>query len=295
MFDKLPESEVLGQDVTFWNSIVTGYFRFGHIKEGITQFCRMQLFGVRPDAYSLCILLGVSDGYLRYAKQIHGYSLRNVFYADPFLDSALIDMYFSCGRPLDAWRLFKDLEDKGNVVAWNVMIGGFCENGLWENSLEVYLSAKNEKVKLVSESFASTLTACCRGEFVSFGMQVHCDVVRLGFENDPYVCTSLLTMYSKCKLVEDAENVFDQVSVKKTELWNAMISAYVGNGYAYDGLKIYKQMKLLKIPPDSLTATNVLSSCSLGGSYDFGRLIHAELVKRPIQSNVALQSALLTM
>jgi pentatricopeptide repeat protein len=295
VFDKLPESEVSGQDVTFWNSIVNGYFRFGHKKEGIAQFCRMQLFGVRPDAYSLCILLGASDGHLGYAKQIHGYSVRKVFYGDPFLDSALIYMYFSCGRPLDAWRLFKDLEDKGNVVAWNVMIGGFGENGLWENSLEVYLLAKNENVKLVSASFTSTLSACCQGEFVSFGMQVHCDLVKLGFENDPYVCTSLLTMYSKCKLVEDAENVFDQVSVKKTELWNAMISAYVGNGRSSDGLKIYKQMKLLQIPPDSLTATNVLSSCCLVGSYDFGRLIHAELVKRPIQSNVALQSALLTM
>jgi hypothetical protein len=60
--------------------------------------------------------------------------------------------------------------------------------------------------------------------------------------------------------------------------------------------KIYKQMKLLKIPTDSLTVTDVLSSCSSVGSYDFGSLIHTELEKkRPVQSNVALQSALLTM
>ncbi|CAK7339991.1 unnamed protein product [Dovyalis caffra] len=295
VFDKLPDSEVSVQDVTFWNSTLDGYFRFGHIKEGIAHFCRMQLFGVRPDAYSLCILLGASGGHLGYAKQIHGYSARNVFYCDPYLDSALIDIYFSCGRAMDAWCLFKYLEDKGNVVAWNVMIGGFGENGLWENSLEVYFLAKNENVKFVSASFTSTLSVCCQGEFVSFGRQVHCDVVKLGFVDDPYVCTSLLTMYSKCKLVEDAENVFHHVSEKKTELWNAMISAYVGNGCAYDGLKTYRQMKLLKILPDSLTVTNILSSCSLVGSYDFGRLIHTELEKRPIQSNVALQSALLTM
>jgi hypothetical protein len=39
-------------------------------------------------------------------------------------------------------------------------------------------------------------------------------------------------MHSKCKLIADAENVFDQVSEKKTELWNAIISAYVVNGCA---------------------------------------------------------------
>jgi len=83
---------------------------------------------------------------------------------------------------------------------------------------------------------------------------------------------------------------------KKTELWNAIISAYVVNGCADNVSKIYKQMKLLKIPTDTLTVTDVLSSCSSVGSYDFGSLIHTELEKkRPVQSNVALQSALSTV
>jgi len=33
MFDKLPESEVSVQDVTSLNSVVYGYFPFGHMKE----------------------------------------------------------------------------------------------------------------------------------------------------------------------------------------------------------------------------------------------------------------------
>jgi hypothetical protein len=56
------------------------------------------------------------------------------------------------------------------------------------------------------------------GEFVSFGRQVHCDVVKLGLENGPYFCTHYLTMHSKCKLIADAENVFDQVSEKKDRI-----------------------------------------------------------------------------
>ncbi|KAF2319296.1 hypothetical protein GH714_014461 [Hevea brasiliensis] len=297
VFDKLPGSGVVDQDVTIWNSIIDGYFRFGHLKEGVGQFHRMQLFGVRPDAYSLCILLGERHGYMGYkeGKQIHGYIVRNVLNGDPFLETALIDTYFSCGRPEDAWCLFKELEDQSNVVAWNVMIGGFGENGLWEKSLELYLLAKNKNVKLVSASFTSIIRVCCRGEFVSFGNQVHCDAIKVGFENDPYVCTSLLTMYAKCQLVERAEKIFNQVPHKEIELWNAMISAYVGDGFAYDALKIYKQMRLCKILPDSFTISTILSSSSIFGFYDFGRLIHTELVKRPIESNITVQSALLTM
>lgn len=296
VFDKLPGSGVVVQDVAIWNSIIDGYFRFGHLKEGVGQFHRMQLVGVRPDPYSLCVLLG-NHGYVGYkeVKQIHGYSVRNVSTSDLFLETALMDAYFSCGRPEDAWCLFKELEDQSNIVAWNVMIGGLGQNRLRERSLELYLLMKNKNVKPVSSSFTRIIHVCSEGEFVTFGNQVHCDAIKLGFENDPYVCTSLLIMHAKCQLVEQAEKVFNQVPHKEVELWNAMISAYVGNGRAYDALKIYKQMRLSKHLPDSFTISTILSSISMVAFYDFGRLIHTELVKRPIENNLTVQSALLTM
>ncbi|XP_048232161.1 pentatricopeptide repeat-containing protein At2g40720 [Ricinus communis] len=297
VFDQLPKSGVSVDDVTIWNSIIDGYFRFGQLEEGMVQFGRMQSSGIRPDAYSLCILLGYRDGHVGYkeGKQIHSYIVRNMLNFDPFLETALIDTYFKCGRPTEARYLFKKLKDRSNIVAWNVMIGGFGENGLWENSLEYYLLAKTENVKVVSSSFTCTLSACGQGEFVSFGKQVHCDAIKVGFEDDPYVHTSLLTMYGKCQMIESAEKVFNEVPDKEIELWNALISAYVGNGYAYDALRIYKQMKLCTVLSDSFTILNVLTSSSMAGLYDLGRLIHTEIVKRPLQSSITIQSALLTM
>ncbi|KAK9283651.1 hypothetical protein L1049_011901 [Liquidambar formosana] len=297
LFVKMSESEVAARDVTLWNSMIDGYFRYGHIKEGRVQFGRMQLLGIRPDAYSLSILLGVCDGHLGYmeGKQIHAYIVRNMFDGDPFLDTALIDMYSSYGRPMDAWQVLEKFEDKNNVVVWNAMIGGFCENGLWENSLELFALMKNGNCTFVSTSFTSALTACSQGEDTSFGRQVHCDVTKMGFHREPYVRTSLLTMYAKCGLVEDAKKVFNQMPDKEIELWNAMISAYVGNGYAYDALEVYNCMRLSEIPSDSFTISNILSSCNMIGSYDFGRIVHGELIKRPMGCNIAVQSALLTM
>ncbi|GAV67792.1 PPR domain-containing protein/PPR_2 domain-containing protein, partial [Cephalotus follicularis] len=283
VFDQLFWSEALVQDVTIWNSIIYGFFKCSHFKDGVVQFRRMLLMGIRPDAYSLCILLGrCGDGID--GKQIHGHIVRNVFNVDPYLETALIDMYCCCDRPMDAWRLLDKLEDKHNVVAWNVMIGGFCENGLWVYSLELYTLAKNEDVEFVSSSFSSTLSACYQGEAVGFGAMVHCDVIKMGFGDDPYVYTSLLTMYAKCRLVEDAERVFDQIPHKVIELWNAMISAYVGNGFAYEALDVYRRMRLSKIPPDCFTMSNILSCSSMIGSYGFGRSLHAELVKREMEA-----------
>ncbi|KAK0591469.1 hypothetical protein LWI29_002442 [Acer saccharum] len=74
-----------------------------------------------------------------------------------------------------------------------------------------------------------------------------------------------------------------------------MISAYVNNGRAYDALEIYNQMRVNAIPFDASTILNIFSSTSMIGLHDSGRSVHAELIKKPIQSNIVIQSALLTM
>ncbi|OVA17300.1 Pentatricopeptide repeat [Macleaya cordata] len=299
VFERISDSEEnLVHDVTLWNSIIDGYFRYGYTDDGFIQFRRMQLLGVRPDAYTLSMVLrsfndNLSD--LLQGKQIHGYLLRNMFDHDPFLDTALIDMYVNCGRSMEACKVFDRLEDKSNTVTWNAIISGFHRNGLWERSLEFFVIMKSQSCKLESSTFSSVLTACSDGDDVVFGREVHCDLIKLGFERDPYVSTSLLTLYSKYRLVEDAKTVFDQIPDKEIELWNAMISAYIGNGYVHEALNVYDQMRLSGSKSDSYTLSNILSGCSMVLLYDFGRIVHGELIKRPVQNNTSVQSSLLTM
>lgn len=298
VFDELCKREGCIQDVSVWNSMIDGYFRFGCVEDGVGLFCRMQWFNVKPDAYSLSILLGVcgnGDFRCKEGKQIHGYIARHMFNHDPFLDTAVIDMYLRCGMLKYAWCVFEKLGDRSSVVVWNVMIGGFSEKGLWECSLELYSLAKEEGIEFVSTSFSNVLRACGSSEDASFGMQVHSDVIKMGFESDPYVYTSLLTMYGKCKLIEAAEEIFYRIQHKKIEVWNAMISAYVNNNLLFDALEIYKQMRTNAIQSDVFTMLNMLSSSSILQLHDLGKSVHGELIKRPVLSSISIQSALLTM
>lgn len=295
VFDDLRSTtEALIKDTTVWNSIIDGFFRYGNVEEGILRFHQMQLSGVKPDEYTLSILLGACGRSLQ-GKQIHGYTVRNVPIHDVFLETALLDMYFTVGRAPDSLLLFDKLENRRNIVIWNVMISGLCDNGLSELSLKLYSLAKNENIKLVSATFSCSLTACGIHEDAEFGKQIHCDVIKLGCQEDSYVLTSLLTMYAKCKLMESAEVLFTLTQSKGIETWNAMITAYVSNGYANDALKVYGEKKRSGILSDHITLSNILSACSFSGLLSLGKSIHTELIKRPLHNNVALQSALLTM
>lgn len=297
LFDKLSKCEILSQDVALWNSIIDGYFKNGFFEEGMVQFRRMQVLNVKPDGYTLCIFLGTCNGFLgiSYGKEIRGHVVRNMFNDDPFVITAMIDMYSNSNRPMDAWNIFEKLENKYSIAVWNAMINGFCENGFWRNCLQLYSLAKIEDLELGSTTFSSVLTACSQGEAMDFGCQLHCDVIKTGFEDDPYASTSLLTFYSKCGVVEQAERVFHLARNRKVGIWNSMISAYANCGCASDALDIYTQMRHRQIAPDSFTISNVLIACSMIGSCCFGAMTHGELMKRPIKHSVAVQSALLTM
>ncbi|KAL1219484.1 Pentatricopeptide repeat-containing protein [Cardamine amara subsp. amara] len=299
VFDGWSQSGVPARDVTVWNSMIDGYFKFRKFNEGIDRFRRMLVLGVRPDAFSLSIVVSVlcKERNLRQedGKQIHGYMLRNSLAGDSFLRTTLIDMYFKFGLPTDAWRVFVEVEDKSNVVLWNVMIAGFGGSGICESSLELYVLAKSYSIKLVSTSFTGALGACSRSEKSGFGRQIHCDVVKMGLDNDPYVCTSLLSMYSKCGMVGEAETIFSCIIDKRLEIWNAMVAAYAENDYGYYALELFGLMRQKSVLPDSFTLSNVISCCSMLGLYNYGKSVHAELFKRPIQSTPTIESALLAL
>lgn len=297
LFNLALKSEVLVGDVTVWNSMIDGYFKNGYIEEGLSRFHQMQILGTKPDKFSLTIVLGVCSDHSTYmkGKKIHGYIVRNMFLSDPFVATALVDMYSKFGKPMKAWYVFWELENKQNSATWNAMIGGFCGNRMWERGLELYRLLKCENLPLDSTSLSCLLTTCTQCKDVEFGDQLHGDIIKMGFNSYPYVCTSLITMYAKCSFIKDAEKVFCFSSKTKTEMWNAIISANIDNSCAHEALKVYHQMRLNAILSDSFTMSRLLAGCYMSGLFDLGWGLHGELMKRPMQHNIIVQSALLKM
>ncbi|XP_073304664.1 pentatricopeptide repeat-containing protein At2g40720-like [Primulina huaijiensis] len=128
---------------------------------------------------TLCILLGLCNHILDIVcgTEIHAYVMRNAYDDRPFLGK---QVQYSCLKCNDQWILEK-----------------------WIESL-----AKSVSLELGSTAFSSVLTACSQSDDIGNGCQIHSDAVMVGFEKDPFVSTSLITFYSKCGLLKDAERVF---------------------------------------------------------------------------------------
>ncbi|KAK1284752.1 Pentatricopeptide repeat-containing protein [Acorus calamus] len=279
VFDTVPH-----RDAALWNSAIDACIRHGRLTDGLALFRRMRSSGTSPDGFSLSIVLGAIP---ETASRVHAYGVKTAL----DIEAALVDAHMKCARVDDACRVF-DATVRKDAFAWDAMVGGLSRNGLWERSLGSYETMRLAGFEPGSATFTAVLAACSMGGIAGFGRRVHCDAVKLGFERDPYVRTSLVGMYARCAFVDDAHRVFCDAPDEVIELWNSMISAFLCNDRSLEALGIYNTMRSRSMRPDCFTILNVLSAIE---SIDFGRSVHAELIKRPTLINVATQTSLLTM
>ena len=122
----------------------------------------------------------------------------------------------------------------------NTMIRAYTRSVFPIRALHIY--NRMQKLNLGSDNFTYNfaLRACARAlkwfeqdavkscgfEVVHKGGEIHCRVLKLGFDCDSNVQNSLLFVYSQCGQVGLALRMFDEMTARSVASWNIMISAY---------------------------------------------------------------------
>lgn len=118
------------------------------------------------------------------------------------------------------------------------------------------------------------------------------------YVDDPFATSSAIFMYSELSAVDSARQVFDCSTVRNTQVWNTMMDGYVQNDCPVQAIELF--LKILNsdeqnIFPDAVTVLTALMAVSQIQQLEFGRQIHAYVVKYPIDLPVILCNALTVM
>nr|CAB3483664.1 unnamed protein product [Digitaria exilis] len=87
-----------------------------------------------------------------------------------------------------------------------------------------------EKVRLDDVTLLNVLVASARTGTVKVGRLCHSLVMVNGVRINCYMGSSLISMYAKCGLIEDARKVFDGMHERNVVCWTSMISGYTQLG-----------------------------------------------------------------
>ncbi|XP_015572939.1 pentatricopeptide repeat-containing protein At4g33170 [Ricinus communis] len=253
-------------DLAAWNAMMFGYIICGDHDKGLKLFAFMHEKGESCDEYTLATAAKACGSLVRLeqGKQIHALAIKFGLNSDLFLSSGILDMYIKCGNMEDGHLLFDNIPVPDDV-AWTIMISGCVENGDEDRALSVYRQMRLSGILPDEYTFATLIKASSCLTALEQGRQIHANVIKLECASDPFVGTSLIDMYAKCGIIEDAYCLFRRMDVRNIVVWNAMLVSLAQHGHGEEALHLFKVMQSHSIKPDKVTFIGVLSACSHSG------------------------------
>lgn len=180
---------------------------------------------------------------------------------------------------------------------WNVRLRELAYNSLFGEAISLYRSMLRSGSSPDAFSFPFTLKSCAALSLPVSGQQLHCHVIRGGCEAEPFVLTSLMSMYCKCGLVEDARKVFDEnpQSRQLGVCYNALISGYTANSKVSDAVYMFRTMKETGVSADSVTMLGLVPVCTVPDYLWLGMSLHGQCIKGGTDSELAVLNSFVTM
>ncbi|KAF7826077.1 pentatricopeptide repeat-containing protein [Senna tora] len=249
--------------------------------------------------YSTALNISARREFLPQLKQVHAHLFKFGLCHVLSLQNQILHAYFKCNQSLDAHKVFEELRVR-NVVSWNIVIRGNFDSA--DNSgsnprlgLSYFRRMMMESALPDFITFNSLIGICVQLNDIHMGTQLHCFTVKLGFDLDCFVGSSLVDLYAKCGLTEDARLVFSCVRFKDLVMWNVMISCYALNCLPEEACGIFNLMRLQGVKGDEFTYSSLGSSCGTSEYYEFGKQIHSLILKQSFDSDVSVASALINI
>ncbi|KAF5782411.1 putative tetratricopeptide-like helical domain superfamily, DYW domain-containing protein [Helianthus annuus] len=247
------------------------------------------------DAYSTVLEQCITKQSLPLVKQVHTHVIKSCHVVDTtFLSTKLVFAYGKSRSLFDAQKVFDEMSER-TVFTWNALIGGYMVNGEPLEAIRLFVDMNVLGVCSDASTFASVVKCCGEVEDRCIGIQVHGLVVKLGFVCNVYVGNSLIAMYAKCNDSDSAKMLFERSEKTDVVSWNSIISACSASGQASEALRLFREMHVVRVVPNSYTFVATLQACEESLYLVFGKELHAFLLKSDLYQDTRVKNALVVM
>jgi pentatricopeptide repeat protein len=276
------------RDAVSWNAMIKGCLDCGELSKA------KELFDGMPER-NVVSWTTMMNGYLQFGEvEMAECLFREMPARDVAAWNSMIHGYFSYGRVEDAKKLFDVMPGK-NAISWTSMIAGLDQNGRSDEALLLFGEMVASGVKPTLTTFGCVVTASANFCGLDLGVQIHGQIVKLGYCFDEFLAASLITLYANCKQIENSHKVFKESERKNVVVWTALLTG-CGSNYKYqDALTVYKDMVISGVLPNQSFFTSALSSCFGLEDLHRGKEIHAATVKLGFETDAFVGNSLIVL
>ena len=252
--------EMVERDVLSWNSMISGYVCNGFLEFSVELLASMRIRGFEPDMVTW---------------------------------NTVMDAYCRMGLCDEAWEIFEQIKEP-NIISWTTLVSGYSRIGNHEKSLGIFREMMSRRVVFPDlDSLSSVLVSCRHLGALVCGQEIHGYGIRSVDSSSFYKSAgaALLTMYVRCKRIQDAVNVFELMDRFDVVTWNAMILGFVDLEMGHLALECFSKMQRSGIMNNQITISTVLPACDLKS----GKQVHAYITKNSFSSVIPVWNALIHM
>ncbi|XP_004305656.1 PREDICTED: putative pentatricopeptide repeat-containing protein At3g49142-like [Fragaria vesca subsp. vesca] len=221
-----------------------------------------------PDFFITAVL---SSRNISHIRQVHAQVAVNGILQHLTVANKLLHMYVQHKALGDAYALFSGMVEK-TAVAWSIMVGGFLKGGDFSNG------------------FATVR-----------------ELIRCGMPPDNYTLPFVMRavgirgtlkwedMYAKCRVIDDARQLFDNMPNRDLVTWTVMIGGYAECRNASESLVLVDRMIDEGVVPDRVTMVTVVNACAKFGAMHKARLVSDYIFRNKFYLDVILGTAMIDM
>ncbi|KAG4402453.1 hypothetical protein AAZX31_02G187800 [Glycine max] len=226
-------------------------------------------------------------------RQVHAHVVANGTLQDLVIANKLLYTYAQHKAIDDAYSLFDGLTMRDSKT-WSVMVGGFAKAGDHAGCYATFRELLRCGVTPDNYTLPFVIRTCRDRTDLQIGRVIHDVVLKHGLLSDHFVCASLVDMYAKCIVVEDAQRLFERMLSKDLVTWTVMIGAYADCN-AYESLVLFDRMREEGVVPDKVAMVTVVNACAKLGAMHRARFANDYIVRNGFSLDVILGTAMIDM
>ncbi|KAM7496498.1 hypothetical protein LguiA_020912 [Lonicera macranthoides] len=177
----------------------------------------------------------------------------------------------------------------------NHLIQSLCK----KNNLKQALQLLSQEPNPTQLTYELLIHSCSRQNSLSDALTLHRNLIDDGFDEDPFLATKLIDLYSQLGSIENARQVFDKILNRTIYVWNAIFRALTLAGEGGEVFNLYQRMNRIGIQSDRFTYTYALKACVASESFisllQKGKEIHAHILRHGYETNVHIMTTLVDM
>lgn len=199
-------------------------------------------------------------------------------------------------RPAKPWVHVFPKPRFENSVGYPGVFGNFrkcVEEGRWDDADDAQEDMHRKGMRVNSNIYAVLIQKVITNKCLDAARELYTLIKKTAFQPNAFLGSHMIRMFHLLGSLEEANDVFSQLTRPNVFTWTAIISANAKMGRGEEAIRLYYRMLECKGVPDEYVFSGVLKGCTNIGDLSEAKVIHNHITKTEYESDLMVTTALM--